>query len=53
MARAYDCLVKMLLLQAYAHVEELSVEREHLITDLELLHESLCEREEILEASLQ
>jgi hypothetical protein len=50
--RAYDRLVKMLR-QAYAQAEELSVEREHLITELQLLQSGLREREEISQARLQ
>jgi hypothetical protein len=44
--RTYDRLVKMLR-QAYVQVEELSVEREHLITELQFLQSSRLEHEEI------
>ena len=50
--RAYDRLVKMLR-QAYRQAEELSVEREHLITELQFLQSGLREREEISQACLQ
>ncbi|CAD6231611.1 unnamed protein product [Miscanthus lutarioriparius] len=50
--RAYDRLVKMLR-QAYAQAEELSVEREHLITELQFLQSGIREREEISQARLQ
>ena len=50
--RAYDRLVKMLR-QAYRQAEELSVEREHLITELQLLQSGIREREEISQARLQ
>jgi hypothetical protein len=50
--RTYDRLVKMLR-QAYAQAEELSVEREHLITELQFLQSGLREREEISQARLQ
>ncbi|XP_066306230.1 uncharacterized protein [Miscanthus floridulus] len=50
--RAYDRLVKMLR-QAYAQAKELSVEREHLITELQFLQSGLREREEISQACLQ
>ena len=49
--RAYDRLVKMLR-QAYAQAEELSVEREHLITELQFLQSGIREREEISQARL-
>ena len=44
--RIYDCLVKMLR-QAYAQVEDLTVEREHLIAELQFLHSDRNERKEI------
>ena len=50
--RAYDRLVKMLR-QAYRQAEELSVEREHLITEIEFLQISRREREEIYQARIQ
>ena len=50
--RAYDRLVKMLR-QAYRQAEELSVEREHLITEIEFLQSSRREREEIYQARIQ
>ncbi|XP_066305589.1 nucleoporin nup211-like [Miscanthus floridulus] len=50
--RAYDRLVKMLR-QAYRQAEELSVEREHLITEIEFLQSSRHEREEISQARIQ
>ena len=50
--RAYDRLVKMLR-QAYRQAEELSVEREHLITELQFLQSGIREREEISQARLQ
>nr|AGT16141.1 hypothetical protein SHCRBa_050_H11_R_20 [Saccharum hybrid cultivar R570] len=50
--RAYDRLVKMLR-QAYRQAEELSVEREHLITEIEFLQSSRREREEIYQVRIQ
>lgn len=50
--RAYDRLVKMLR-QAYAQAEALSVEREHLITEIQFLQSSRRGREEISEARIQ
>ena len=50
--RAYDRLVKMLH-QAYAQAEELSVEREHLIAELQFLQSASRERGEISQACLQ
>ncbi|ONM28957.1 cytomatrix protein-related [Zea mays] len=50
--RAYDRLVKMLR-QAYAQAEELSVEREHLISELQFLQSASRERQEISQVRLQ
>jgi hypothetical protein len=50
--RAYDRLVKMLH-QAYAQAEELSVEREHLIAEVQFLQSASRERNEISQARLQ
>ncbi|XP_066384784.1 uncharacterized protein [Miscanthus floridulus] len=49
---AYDRLMKMLH-QAYAQAEELSVERDHLITELQFLQSCCRKREEISQARLQ
>ncbi|KAJ1282190.1 hypothetical protein BS78_03G032200 [Paspalum vaginatum] len=50
--RAYDRLVKMLL-QAHAVAEELSVERDHLLAELEFQRMGRLEREEIFRIRFQ